>query len=133
MRGLLYDVQPHERSLRSYTSLRSTANRITLLEVFILLSFDGCSVVASSLNIFIPSIPLPSMPASSGKVGGSFHLTPGKCYENASNGNKSAVHWDIICDQRSEFGGGEILFDGQVIRRDGLFLPKNLRGLNPKK
>lgn len=66
------------------------------------------------------------------KVGGSFHLTPGRCYEEAPNGNTSANHWDIICDQREEAGGGEILFDGKVIRRNGLFLPRNLKGLNPK-
>jgi len=67
------------------------------------------------------------------KVGGSFHLTPGMCYDDAPNGNKSAVHWDIICDQRAEHGGGEIRFDGKVIRKDGFFVPKALRGLNPPK
>lgn len=65
------------------------------------------------------------------KVGGSFHFTPGMCYDDAPNGNKSAVHWDIICDQRKEHGGGEIHFDGKLIRKDGIFVPKKLAGLNP--
>jgi len=32
--------------------------------------------------------------------------------------------------QRPEYGGGEIYFDGKLIRRDGEFLPKQLRSLN---
>jgi len=35
--------------------------------------------------------------------------------------------------QRPEWGGGEVWFDGELIRKDGLFLPKDLRGLNPDK
>ncbi len=66
------------------------------------------------------------------KIAGSLHLTPGQAYEECDNGNRSAVHWDMVLIQRPEWGGGEILFDGEVIRRDGLFLPKELRPLNPK-
>ncbi len=65
------------------------------------------------------------------KVRGSFHLTPGKCYKVAPNGNSSNIHWDLVCIQRPEYGGGTILFDGKVIRKDGLFVPKALQGLNP--
>lgn len=64
------------------------------------------------------------------KIGGSFHFTPGQCYADASNGNKSQVHWDLVCIQRSDYGGGEIAFDGEVIRRNGKFLPKDLKALN---
>ncbi len=64
------------------------------------------------------------------KIGGSFHFTPGQCYEQASNGNKSQIHWDLVCIQRPDYGGGEIAFDGKVIRRDGKFLPKDLKPLN---
>ena len=64
------------------------------------------------------------------KIGGSFHFTPGQCYEQASNGNKSQIHWDLVCIQRSDYGGGEIAFDGEVIRRNGKFLPKDLKPLN---
>ena len=64
------------------------------------------------------------------KIGGSFHFTPGQAYEEADNGNRSQVHWDMVCIQRKDYGGGEILFDGKVIRKDGVFLPKALAKLN---
>jgi aminopeptidase len=64
------------------------------------------------------------------KIAGSFHFTPGQAYEEADNGNRSQVHWDMVNIQRKSYGGGEILFDGEVIRRDGEFLPKQLRSLN---
>lgn len=65
------------------------------------------------------------------KIAGSFHFTPGKCYETTDNGNHSSIHWDMVCIQRPEYGGGEVRFDGKVIRKDGLFLPKSLQKLNP--
>lgn len=65
------------------------------------------------------------------KVGGTFHLTPGKAYSNADNSNKSGVHWDIVCDQRVSAGGGDIYFDGQLVRRNGIFVLDELMGLNP--
>ena len=55
------------------------------------------------------------------KIAGSFHFTPGQAYEDANNGNKSQVHWDMVCIQRPEWGGGEIRFDGELIRKDGNF------------
>jgi aminopeptidase len=64
------------------------------------------------------------------KIAGSFHLTPGQAYEEADNGNRSQVHWDMVSIQRPEYGGGEIYFDGKLIRRDGEFLPKPLQSLN---
>ena len=30
------------------------------------------------------------------KIAGSFHFTPGQAYEEANNGNKSQVHWDMV-------------------------------------
>jgi aminopeptidase len=65
------------------------------------------------------------------KMAGSFHFTPGQAYEIADNGNKSQVHWDIVCCQRKEYGGGEVYFDGKLIRKDGRFLPAALQKLNP--
>ena len=66
------------------------------------------------------------------KIGGSFHFTPGQAYEGpADNGNRSQVHWDMVQIQRKDYGGGEIWFDGELIRKDGLFLPKSLHKLNP--
>ena len=66
------------------------------------------------------------------KIAGSFHLTPGNAYDPpGGNGNKSAIHWDIVCIQRPEYGGGEIYFDDKLIRKDGLFVLPELEGLNP--
>ena len=64
------------------------------------------------------------------KIGGSFHLTPGNAYDEADNGNRSQVHWDLVLIQTPEYGGGEIFFDGELIRKDGKFLPENLQPLN---
>lgn len=65
------------------------------------------------------------------KIAGSFHFTPGQCYEEASNGNDSNIHWDIVNIQRPEYGGGEIYFDDVLIRKDGLFVIDELQALNP--
>lgn len=65
------------------------------------------------------------------KIAGSFHFTPGQAYEGiADNGNRSQVHWDMVNIQRKDWGGGEIHFDGKLIRKDGVFLPKSLEKLN---
>lgn len=55
------------------------------------------------------------------KIAGSIHFTPGQCYDEAYNGNQSAIHWDQVLIQRKEYGGGEIWFDGKLIRKDGIF------------
>ena len=65
------------------------------------------------------------------KIAGSLHFTPGQAYEECDNGNRSAVHWDMVLIQRPEWGGGKIWFDGELIRKDGLFIPKDLKPLNP--
>jgi aminopeptidase len=67
------------------------------------------------------------------KIAGSLHLTPGQAYEDCDNGNRSAVHWDMVLIQRPEWGGGEVWFDGELIRRDGVFMPPDLRPLNPER
>lgn len=67
------------------------------------------------------------------KIMGSFHFTPGNCYDDAPNGNSSAIHWDLVCIQTPEFGGGEIYFDDVLIRKDGRFVVKELECLNPEK
>lgn len=66
------------------------------------------------------------------KIAGSIHLTPGASYEDAFNGNKSAIHWDLVFIQRPEYGGGEIWFDDVLVRKDGLFVLPELLGLNPE-
>jgi len=67
------------------------------------------------------------------KIAGSFHFTPGNCYDTAPNGNSSAIHWDLVCIQREDYGGGEIYFDDELIRKDGIFTLEELEGLNPDK
>jgi aminopeptidase len=66
------------------------------------------------------------------KISGSLHFTPGRAYKDADNGNRSAIHWDLVLIQRPEYGGGEIYFDGELIRKDGLFVTEDLQGLNPE-
>lgn len=66
------------------------------------------------------------------KISGSIHFTPGKCYEDADNGNESAIHWDMVLVMTPEYGGGEIYFDDKLIRKDGLFVIDSLKSLNPE-
>ncbi len=66
------------------------------------------------------------------KISGSIHFTPGSCYDDAYNGNVSAIHWDLVLIQTKEYGGGEIYFDGELIRKDGLFVVDDLKCLNPE-
>ncbi len=59
------------------------------------------------------------------KIAGIFHFTPGQAYEGpCDNGNRSQVHWDMVCIQRPEYGGGEVWFDGELIRRAASFFRK---------
>ena len=67
------------------------------------------------------------------KINGSFHFTPGQCYEETENGNRSQVHWDLVNIQREDYGGGTIHFDGKLIRENGRFVPKSLHALNPER
>jgi len=66
------------------------------------------------------------------KIAGSIHFTPGNSYDIAPNGNSSKVHWDIVLIQSKQWGGGEIYFDDVLIRKDGMFVIDELKGLNPE-
>jgi len=66
------------------------------------------------------------------KISGSIHLTPGRAYDEAWNGNESEIHWDMVLIQTPEYGGGEMYFDGELIRKDGRFVPEDLQPLNPE-
>jgi aminopeptidase len=66
------------------------------------------------------------------KIKGSLHFTPGNAYDEADNGNKSQVHWDMVLIQTPEYGGGEIYFDDVLVRKDGRFVVEELDGLNPE-
>ncbi|MBE5743547.1 MAG: aminopeptidase [Clostridiales bacterium] len=65
------------------------------------------------------------------KIAGSIHFTPGSCYEECDNGNKSSLHWDMVLIQSESYGGGEIYFDDVLIRKNGLFVIDSLKCLNP--
>lgn len=66
------------------------------------------------------------------KIAGSIHFTPGASYDDAYNGNKSALHWDLVLIMTPEYGGGEIWFDDVLIRKDGKFVLPELECLNPE-
>ena len=66
------------------------------------------------------------------KIMGSFHFTPGNCYDEAPNGNHSSIHWDLVCIQTAEYGGGSIYFDDVLIRDNGRFVVPELECLNPE-
>ena len=65
------------------------------------------------------------------KIAGSIHFTPGNAYDEADNGNRSQVHWDLVLLQDAEHGGGQVWFDDVLIRLDGEFVIDELAGLNP--
>jgi aminopeptidase len=64
------------------------------------------------------------------KIGGSIHFTPGNAYQDAPNGNSSAIHWDLVLIMHKEYGGGEVYFDGQLIQKDGIFVHPALENLS---
>jgi aminopeptidase len=50
------------------------------------------------------------------KIGGTVHMAIGSGYPDSGSTNRSAIHWDLICDVRQ---GGTVTVDGQVFLRDG--------------
>lgn len=66
------------------------------------------------------------------KISGSIHFTPGQAYRECDNGNRSAIHWDLVLIQLPEYGGGAIYFDDVLIRKDGRFTIPELQALNPE-
>ena len=94
---------------------------------------DGARYVGEFALGFNPFITRPMLDILfDEKIAGSFHFTPGNAYENADNGNRSQIHWDMVMIQTPEFGGGEIWFDSELIRKDGRFVPTDLHPLNPE-
>jgi aminopeptidase len=61
------------------------------------------------------------------KIYGSIHFTPGQCYDEAPNGNKSAIHWDMVLIQTKDWGGGEVYLDGKLMRKNGIFVEPSLK------
>ncbi len=111
--------------------VRATGNPEDKLNA-ILDSDDGARYIGEFSLAFNPHVLQPMRDILfDEKISGSFHFTPGQAYEGADNANRSQVHWDMVCIQRPEWGGGDIFFDGELIRRDGVFMPPYLQGLNP--
>ena len=109
----------------------SSSNQEKLNEI--LDSDDGARYIGEFAIAFNPKIKEPMLDILfDEKIDGSFHFTPGQAYEEADNGNKSQVHWDMVSIQRAEWGGGEIWFDGELIRKDGIFVTDDLKKLNPE-
>ena len=68
------------------------------------------------------------------KIACSLHMAIGNSYNDETfNGNRSSVHWDLVLIQDKTHGGGEIWFDDVLVRKDGVFVLKELQGLNPDK
>lgn len=53
------------------------------------------------------------------KIGGTIHMALGAGYPNTGSVNKSAIHWDMICDMRD---GGKIIIDDELFYESGKFL-----------
>jgi aminopeptidase len=53
------------------------------------------------------------------KMAGTVHLALGRSYPETGGRNRSALHWDLICDLRD---GGRLTADGQVINENGRFV-----------
>ncbi len=112
--------------------VEATSNQTTKLNE-ILDSDEGARFIGEFSLAFNPHVLHPMRDILfDEKIAGSFHFTPGQAYEDADNGNRSQVHWDMVCIQRPEYGGGTIKFDGEVIREDGRFVPAELQALNPE-
>jgi aminopeptidase len=92
---------------------------------------EGARYIGEFSLAFNPRIREPMMDTLfDEKIAGSFHFTPGQAYEDADNGNRSQIHWDLVTIQRPEHGGGEVWFDGELMRKDGLFVQPDLQALN---
>ncbi len=111
--------------------IKASANNSEALNT-ILDSDEGARYVGEFAIGFNPQIKEPMRDILfDEKIAGSFHFTPGQAYEgDADNGNRSQVHWDMVNIQRPEYGGGEIHFDGKLIRKDGQFTLPELQELN---
>ena len=53
------------------------------------------------------------------KIGGTLHLALGSSFKKLGGENESGLHWDMICDLRSD---GEVYADGELVWKAGRFL-----------
>ncbi|MGE7839061.1 aminopeptidase [Viridibacillus arvi] len=113
--------------------VKATANHSEKLSE-ILNTGEGASYVGEFALAFNPKVTVPmNNSLFDEKIDGSFHIALGNCFDEADNGNKSAIHWDLISIQRPDYGGGEIYFDGQLVRKDGRFVIPELEVLIPER
>lgn len=112
--------------------IRATANNTALLNK-ILDTDEGARYIGEFSFGINPYITKPMLDTLfDEKIAGSIHLTPGRAYDEANNGNFSAIHWDLVYIQTPEYGGGEIYFDDVLIRKDGRFVLPELDCCNPE-
>jgi aminopeptidase len=99
----------------------------------VLASDEGARYVGEFAIGFHPGITAPMKDILfDEKIAGSIHFTPGAAYQEADNGNRSTVHWDLVLMMDPAHGGGEIWFDDVLVRKDGRFVLPELEGLNPE-
>ena len=53
------------------------------------------------------------------KIGGTVHMALGAGYPETGSTNRSAIHWDMICDTRAD---GAVTADGSLVLRNGEYL-----------
>lgn len=53
------------------------------------------------------------------KIGGTVHVALGQAYPETGASNRSAIHWDLICDLRH---GGRLSIDGETLQQNGEFV-----------
>lgn len=129
--GVSFDGITLEFSKGKIVHADASVNANTLREI--LASDEGASYVGEFALGVNPLITRPMRDILfDEKIAGSFHFTPGQAYEEADNGNRSKIHWDMVCIQTKEYGGGEIYFDDVLIRKDGEFVLEELKPLNPE-
>lgn len=128
--GISFDSITLEFEKGKIVKATSPSNEAQLNKI--LTSDEGASYIGEFAMGFNPYVNRPMRDILfDEKIAGSFHFTPGQAYSEADNGNRSRIHWDMVCIQTPEWGGGEIWFDGKLIRKDGLFIGEGIDKLNP--
>ncbi len=123
------DIQLHFENGKIVEATANNTQRLT----DILDTDEGARYIGEFAIAFNPYIREPMLDILfDEKIAGSFHFTPGQAYEEADNGVSSAVHWDMVMIQTPEYGGGEMYFDGDLIRKEGRFIHTDLQPLNPE-
>ena len=130
--GILYDGISFEFKDGKIVNAKATVNQEKMTKL--LNTDDGARYIGEFSFGIHPGIKKPMQDTLfDEKIFGSIHLTPGNAYDEADNGNKSSIHWDLVLIQTKEYGGGEIYFDGELIRKDGIFVHPKLKDVLSEK